>query len=437
MSQPQSNGMAPAGPDRTGGQPAATTAAAPTAATAAAAPTAATAAAQTTPGAKKKTADTYNKDCAVLAGPSGPVIAAGSILGAPVRIRSRLVMLTNPPVNPWMGFSLFFPLGNEQKGNEAAGFGVRYISDPASEGGLTQTDWHNVVFRLPRGGFVATMEDPTPTISALFPSAKRLTLVSIRLLNGARVSIRGFGLPFANADDPDVEGWVNHDKPIVEGTTLLDLVRRTEFHLVVPGPRAEVEKRWSEDRLPDPFSYPYGIAQGWDFNRYEALIRENKSNVPFRAAHAFDDDNAHLTVRCQSVVQDVVWLQQAVVAMSQLSFPVYFVNRGADDRRYYAVIPLTTEFRDRFEAAWSKLAKDDEVSLLLEAGEGKKPVKWDCTIVNHPRAFAELQPHPTEEHELVVMASRPAAGQKGHDLQVKTFGDRTEANRAYKESADH
>jgi hypothetical protein len=118
MSQPRSNGKGTGRPGKIGGQPAAKTAA----------PTAAA-----TPGASKaankKKADMYNKDCAVLAGPSGPVLFAGSTLGAvSMPNRSRIVTFTYPPANPWMGFSLLFPLGDLQEGNEKAGFGVRYSS---------------------------------------------------------------------------------------------------------------------------------------------------------------------------------------------------------------------------------------------------------------------------------------------------------------------
>jgi hypothetical protein len=236
-------------------------------------------------------------------------------------------------------------------------------------------------------------------VFALFPGANRLSLLSIRLLEGAQVAIDGFGLPFANAGNPDVEGWVNDNTPMAGGTTLLELVQRREFHPVVSESCVELRKKWSEDHLSPPFSYPYGIAQPWDlkedFKLYEALVGKNKGTVGFRAAYryvhrlytsatwvltwnvsSFDNDNAHLTVRIQSVVQDVIWFQQAVVAISQLQFPVYFVNRGTGDRQYYVVIPVTTVFRERFEAAWSTLAKDGDVGLLLHVGEDKKPIKW-------------------------------------------------------------
>ncbi len=55
--------------------------------------------------------------------------------------------------------------------------------------------------------------------------------------------------------------------------------------------------------------------------------------------------------------------------------------------------------------------------------------------MEHPKAFDDLQKHPTEEHELVLMVRRPNVGAKGHDFKVKTFSDRTDANRALKEEA--
>ena len=67
----------------------------------------------------------YSKDCALLAGPSGPVIAAGKTFGAGVSLlQARLMTSTTGP--GWMGISVTFPLGDDQVDNEERGVGVRY-----------------------------------------------------------------------------------------------------------------------------------------------------------------------------------------------------------------------------------------------------------------------------------------------------------------------
>ena len=45
------------------------------------------------------------------------------------------------------------------------------------------------------------------------------------MAEGARVSVEGFGMPFKNPEDPEVEGWICSNAPIVQGITLLDFLR--------------------------------------------------------------------------------------------------------------------------------------------------------------------------------------------------------------------
>lgn len=75
---------------------------------------------------KSKSA-TFSHSCAVLGGPNGPIIAAGSHFGPGVSVNtSRIILRANANADQCMGFSINFPLGEGQKANEEAGFGVRY-----------------------------------------------------------------------------------------------------------------------------------------------------------------------------------------------------------------------------------------------------------------------------------------------------------------------
>ena len=155
-----------------------------------------------------------------------------------------------------------------------------------------------------------------------FPDAKRaekgLTYLSV-VLGEVPVKITGFGLPFANAKDAEIEGWVNENKPILNGPTLLDVLTRGEFELVVAAPMVESQKNFDEDRLPPPFSYPYGTEQSWDVARYKEMIRDNKGHQ-FAATFGYDTDNDHMTVVTQLNVQDVVWLDDEAKAVSSRYF---------------------------------------------------------------------------------------------------------------------
>lgn len=69
----------------------------------------------------------WAKPCAVLLNdPVGPIVASGSALGWPHLIEASLVRVGTRDSNPWMGFTLSFPLPEGQSANDESGFGVRY-----------------------------------------------------------------------------------------------------------------------------------------------------------------------------------------------------------------------------------------------------------------------------------------------------------------------
>lgn len=129
---------------------------------------------------------------------------------------------------------------------------------------MVPVDNHRLTIKFPRGGFQTIFEDATLPLMNRFPNAKRrdhgMTVLKV-VIGDASVSIQGFGYPFANADNPEVEGWVNN-KPIVDGHTLVDILRSKRFVFVLPKPvAAAAAHTFNPDRLPAPFSYPYGPNQ--------------------------------------------------------------------------------------------------------------------------------------------------------------------------------
>ena len=102
------------------------------------------------------------------------------------------------------------------------------------------------------------------------------------------VTVDGFGVPFANRNDPELEGWVNENKPMVDGITLLDVLRQESFYFVIAQPLAEAQKDWDHATLPPPFSYPYGTRHEWDMPRYERLLAETKAPSQFPPAYSYE-----------------------------------------------------------------------------------------------------------------------------------------------------
>jgi hypothetical protein len=158
--------------------------------------------------------------------------------------------------------------------------------------GTVQSERHTIDLRFPRGQMAVTAEECTPAVAQRFPGFKHLTMVSVRLIKGATVSVVGFGMPFRNPEAPEVEAWVNQNAPIEGGIALLDFLRQRTFHFILPAALISVEKEWNDQRLPPPFSYPYGTEHQWppdvdgepDLRRHQRLLEENKSAEAFPPA---------------------------------------------------------------------------------------------------------------------------------------------------------
>lgn len=57
---------------------------------------------------------------------SGPVIASGRRLALSTKLRSKFFLVVPADADPWFGFTLDFPLGQDQAANEDSGFGIRH-----------------------------------------------------------------------------------------------------------------------------------------------------------------------------------------------------------------------------------------------------------------------------------------------------------------------
>jgi len=195
---------------------------------------------------------------------------------------------------------------------------------------------------------------------------------------------------------------------------------------------------------------------------------------------SYDDDNSHVAVVTQSVVQDIFWVAMAadkvreirsqphillpkqhcsrivrggalwltVGQILDLRVQACLVERGNDG--YIAIVGLTAAFMDEFGSVWKRLAKDCKVSLDFHdevEGSVAKAQRWyvcpvyppgyssrltsdrRCTIVEHPDGNL-LAGHPVESFELVLQAQVSRDQLLKDGFVPKAFQRRTDANRA-------
>ncbi|EHK15923.1 uncharacterized protein TRIVIDRAFT_1445, partial [Trichoderma virens Gv29-8] len=327
-------------------------------------------------------------------------------------------------------------LGKEQTGNEQQGFGVCHSCNVGG-GTVLPSDQYFIKVRFPRDGCSYAFKEAPKAVYDRFPNAKGrekgLTIIRVSLTEEARVTVDGFGMPFANAEDSELEDWINGNKPIVENLTLLDVLGQRTFYFVISVPVTVAMNRFSPDKLPPPYVSPYGTDQEWDVDKFKGLIKVNKGHQ-FEAAYCHDDDNHHMTAVNQNNVQDVMWLDDEAIQIAATKFPAYFVRPDsgaptADTKRFFVVVAMRDGFTKEHESAWRRLSKGESFLLhLYDNAENAEPdAKWQCKIIDHPATVPVLERHKTESHELVLLVRRPQQAAMNPDYIVK---DRMELHRA-------
>ncbi|KAM5349632.1 hypothetical protein ACJ41O_006137 [Fusarium nematophilum] len=320
--------------------------------------------------------------------------------------------------DPWFGFIIEFPLGKGQVANEASGFGVRHSLNKHLDDAVLPLDQHRIAVKFPRSEIQCIVKEAPESLLARFPDAKSKVMSLLTVCpSDEPLTINGFGMPFANPEDAEVAGWVNENKPIVEGLPLLDLFRQSHYHFVVPESVANATKHFSYSRLPPPFKYPYSNNQAWILPQYKKDIVANKGHQ-FAPAFSHPDDLSHMTAAIQAQVQDVMWLDDAAEEIAKTTFPAYFINPSSEDdtetKFFFVVVPLTKQFREEYEAAWRRLTKTEFFYLsLFDSHSDSKPTgSWECKIQAYPQGNDALNDHPTERHELVLYVRRPRKDDK-------------------------
>ncbi|CAH0026931.1 unnamed protein product [Clonostachys rhizophaga] len=302
-----------------------------------------------------------------------------------------------------------------------------------------------LLVKFPRGHFDVKVQDidSIPGLRARFPSlTEPATFITVHLHYSHNVVVDGYAKPFSNPGHP-CDGWFNRNLPIDDGITLLGLLEERRFHFVLSKNTDYYNRFWTESMLPPPFSYPYKHRLSWDIEEYRKEFSEHRGE-PFARAITFPNDESRMAAVTQSAIQDVIWIADAAAEIFATKLSAYFIPSQTDQNgmcsRYYVIIPLSTEFYDKYEQQWLaltdcesfKLAFHDHDSAmappsLAEEEDWKKMAlsTWDAKIEQCPQHVAVMAHHPVEENDLVLFVSRGALG-----LKVPTFQDRFAANTA-------
>jgi hypothetical protein len=202
--------------------------------------------------------------------------------------------------------------------------------------------------------------------------------VTIRLHDGAISFVTGYGVPYANGKDLDLEGIVNQDEPIIDGITLKDLLAMNKYSLVVAAKTSAIDKL-DEQHLPAHFTYPYGDNHAYNLNNYRMIFSRTKSKKQFLPAYAFDDLNSFLAVSVQAVIQDFLWLHVEAEKMSYTRLPAYFVARSPQTTppEFFIILPNMRQFRKQHDAAWRRFTRKEGFEMLLFGPQSRRgPVRW-------------------------------------------------------------
>ncbi|WXC46458.1 hypothetical protein QX201_006156 [Fusarium graminearum] len=322
--------------------------------------------------------------CALLFGDAGPILACHEMLGIDKKISSRMALFKNKDCHPYFGVQLTIPRDQGQKVSEDKGFGVCHTYEQASHTSLPND--HMITIRFPRGK-VACSYDPVPlSVRNKFPAIKeweKFSYITVGLNDGAFPTIDGYAKPFANPVDRDLEGWVNDNKSMIEGVTMLDMLQQRVFFFVVRRPTAPASKSLGDEHVPPPFDYGYP-AQPLEYDEMVAMVDGNPG-ADFLASYGFSTDHDHMTVVNQANIQDLLWVDREATQISEEIHAAYFVTpeTGAaiGARSLYVVFPVTQQWRIAHDAAWRRLTKNElfQVKIyetITPKGSEYKPAAW-------------------------------------------------------------
>lgn len=109
---------------------------------------------------------------------------------------------------------------------------------------LTDSNMHHILIELPPGGFQTTgqalITDETKRLFATTgQKVPDVYMVKFTLNENHGVEVIGFGTPFHGAN-ATVDSWINDGAQICEVASLDQILRATEFTLLIPAPEDQI-----------------------------------------------------------------------------------------------------------------------------------------------------------------------------------------------------
>ncbi|KAI9166633.1 ATP-dependent helicase [Paramyrothecium foliicola] len=338
----------------------------------------------------KKATKNMRAECGIFTeDATGPIIACSPTLMPESKISARLVCIKPKHANPYVGLELGFPLGPDQTANEEDDFGVIHHYN-MHHLDVVPAPQYQIVVKFPRGKYDFSVERPDGNTIARFNVDKeRCALARVALHPNASVTVEGYGMPFANRTDNEVERW-------------------QKFELFVSDTVANTSYKFSEARLPEPFSYPYGAIPSMKLDDFGHIYdRTQEKSEQYTAIYRFDDDKAQVAANVQSVVQDELWVHRAANEVVQHKLSAYFVPLDSHETRFYIIVPCREEFRLKWKNAWPRLVKNERLSVKIfpSLDAEKEITTWPCAIVDNPAQGEELKKHIATKFHLVFCSA--------------------------------
>lgn len=294
------------------------------------------------------------------------------------------------------------------------------------------TQTYTLHVRFSRFGLTSSVKPVHAALLGRLPETDNARcLLEVDLSDDSEVHVTGFGMPFANPGHPS-DGWINRGQPIVGKHTLIDILEQRSFHFVVASSANDFQTSWTQKRLRRPFSYPYGTEHHWDFDRYREMLPKTRGRQ-FFPAWKYDNHNNHLAAVTQSQVQDAIRLYEASQKILDHKFWACFVPMSdlplVQVTKFYAIVPLTQQFREEYDAPWRYLTRDDVLCLNVYNGNDEEPEEWIARIVHNPGAVDTLASRSVGEWDLVlaVRRSQPSGRSRHPEFEAKVFGNRNAA----------
>lgn len=322
---------------------------------------------------------------------------------------------------PHVGLSLAFPRGEEQIANDKAGFGVVYGWDE-SKSSMKLSDAYTVhlEFDLAAEGVETEIADVTEVVQNTYQWSGNSEVWTAVNIKQKPVRVRGYGLPFANHEDPEVHSWVADNMPIYGKVSLREILNANDFWIMLPLPLDHVQEVLDITAFPQPAVYPYGYEFTWEterqLERLKTLVDENSGPSFAPARYAYGCIEEHLVSVAHSAIQDQFWLhEKALTIKSERLFGYMAVAKGRRPNEHYVVIDLPKETRDGWGPAWQSFTRDEQKAfkLVLYTGwdDSEPECEWDCKFVPNPQHRDELVDFPVTMDQLVLLVRTPRAEQ--------------------------